>query len=680
MVRICSWSRHLWRRWGHALGARSSDARKLPPSNQGVGYIEPRRNRVLRVLAPTNRRALFRVVLELRWRTALPERLELWSLDDHRAIDPARVGPKAATLAMLKQQGVLVPDGYCLPWTDQERVPVRPEDVARVADVVEELTDSGVAPVIVRSSATCEDGDAALFAGRFESILDNFDTQSVIHAIVYVNNSLHSQRVRDYAECLGADLDSVKMSTIVQRQVIPEYSGAYASQSPRDPNCSLIELVPGHCAEALKGDTQPISIEISQDGDALATHRVDHAVVDDTSLDDVIQAVKALAERVLSLSGKIPGTADPMEFEWGYKSGECWLFQARKTRHVVANLKQSLPAEPRPAAPLDADDPKLRRIAPYGLKAWSADYFRRLNMGPKGLVTIHPHTATESVTAALAKHIPSHSGSTIRFSNPENEKGLPRAFVPNGEAVAPAFLGMWGDRSLYGIVHEYVPVDHSFEAYFDEGVLIVEHVPGLWESDNRLPPDVFVFERGEPPTIYRFQGRRMANMRRPGMNNMRQIPPLGTEQAYEWAGRFVKLFRRIRSDLLTKLPMPLNVHFIGTQAEWRFLNIRPTPPLASSFSRPNQFHVVNRLDDLRHWDGLSPLLLQISIDRGSEAAMVGRLAVEIRRRWANIDSPPVVYVPFGLLSHPALVLREFGVAVQPFFSGHSIEQLDGLFW
>ena len=614
------------------------------------------------------------------WVRKVESSLEIWDLNDPRCIDAKRVGPKAANLAMLSQRGLAIPEGVCIPWTKGRFVPPRNGQLQLLQSTVERLSQGGITPLIVRSSATCEDSDSALFAGRFESILDNYDVESVIHATVQVHNSLQSARARDYAQCLGISLDDVAMSVIIQRQIQPEYSGAFASQSPHNPDLALLEMVPGHCAGALKGESQPISIELETLADRIITTRVDSAIREDSSIAAVIQSVRMAGQRLIELLRDGSDAADaPIEFEWGYAVGTCWLFQMRRTGHVVENLKHSEPADiPQPS--IEHPWPDLTDIAPYGLKAWSADYFRRMNMGPKSLVTIHPRSDADTVRTAIARHVPSVLGSAIRFSNASNDKGLPRAFVPSGVDIVPIFLDKWKDHETFGLVHEYVPVDHSFEAYFDETNLIVEHVPGLWESGTRLPPDVFVFEKGEPPVIYRYQRHRMANLERPRMTNLREVPPLSDVQVQEWSDRFIRLFRRIRTDLRPKLAMPLNVHFIGTEEDWHFLNIRPTPPVATIFVKPTQIHVINRVEDLLHWDRRGSLLLQISADRGSETATIGSLALEIRRRWADPRISPRVYVPFGLLSHPALVLREFGVTVFPFFSEHSVEKLDGMFW
>ena len=101
-----------------------------------------------------------------------------------------------------------------------------------------------------------------------------------------------------------------------------------------------------------------------------------------------------------------------------------------------------------------------------------------------------------------------------------------------------------------------MPLAHSFEAYVDDDSLIVEHVPGLWESDNTLSPDVFVWRRGELLEFMQYGKRRIANFYKPGISTRLPVEPVPVEEQKlkEWARRIVKRLMEIRETYLINSP------------------------------------------------------------------------------------------------------------------------------
>lgn len=79
--------------------------------------------------------------------------------------------------------------------------------------------------------------------------------------------------------------------------------------------------------------------------------------------------------------------------------------------------------------------------------------------------------------------------------------------------------------------------------------------------------------------------------------------------------------------------------------------------------------VIAKEDDFSDWDGNSPVLLRLTTKRGEEGTLL-----EIAERLSSFSGP--VYVDFGLLSHPAMVLREYGVDMIPSYLLKSISEND----
>jgi hypothetical protein len=67
------------------------------------------------------------------------------------------------------------------------------------------------------------------------------------------------------------------------------------------------------------------------------------------------------------------------------------------------------------------------------------------------------------------------------------------------------------------------------------------------------------------------------------------------------------------------------------------------------------------LDD---WDGLTPILLKLDLNRGEEHSIVS-IAEFLSKQGA------VIFTQFGVLSHPAMILREYGLQVFPLLAGDS---------
>ena len=115
--------------------------------------------------------------------------------------------------------------------------------------------------------------------------------------------------------------------------------------------------------------------------------------------------------------------------------------------------------------------------------------------------------------------------------------------------------------------------------------------------------------------------------------------------------------------------LPLNFHFVEDDAgNFNFLNIRRLSRLNRKYVRGGSFFHVKRPDDLVDWDGKRPLLLMITTQRGRERELID-LAAALPR--GSVE----VFVTFGYLSHPAILLREFGINVVPAYFDRDVKEI-----
>jgi phosphohistidine swiveling domain-containing protein len=123
-------------------------------------------------------------------------------------------GGKAQTLVELQRAGFCVPEFVCSP-----------------ADL-EQAVDALGAPLVVRSSASVEDGRHASFAGLFHTCLNLRSLEEVASAVERCRSSMAAPAVLEYCRKQGIDPCSLQMDVIVQRMVQPQLAGVAFTVNP----------------------------------------------------------------------------------------------------------------------------------------------------------------------------------------------------------------------------------------------------------------------------------------------------------------------------------------------------------------------------------------------------------------------------------------------------------------
>ncbi len=225
------------------------------------------------------------------------------SLDDQEATQPAAFGPKASTLAKLRQRGLPVPEGLCLAaglykehinflgLADQATNVFSTEDPFRARmqalELRRALYDAALAPsvseqlqgawslldaaakgpVIVRSSALVEDRDHASFAGQFESFAGIDDPAEFLTAVRACWASLWSVRALRYMSTHDLDPSELAMAVICQRLVPASMAGGGLSKTADGHR--VITASPGLGDGIAQGEVTPDRFVLSQQGDVL---------------------------------------------------------------------------------------------------------------------------------------------------------------------------------------------------------------------------------------------------------------------------------------------------------------------------------------------------------------------------------------------------------------------------
>jgi len=220
----------------------------------------------------------------------------IFSLQEIKPEDRARVGGKGFALATLAQSGMRVPATICLSTLAyeeyvsegglQERImlelnrkdfsEMRWEEIwdaslrirnmflatpmlSHIATPIHQglKTHLGDGPFVVRSSALGEDSAAASFAGIHESYVNVRGAESVIEHVLKVWASLWSDAALLYRQELGLDPETSTMAVVIQEIIDGEKSGIVFSQSPTNPSHAVIESVYGLNQGLVDGVIEP---------------------------------------------------------------------------------------------------------------------------------------------------------------------------------------------------------------------------------------------------------------------------------------------------------------------------------------------------------------------------------------------------------------------------------------
>lgn len=278
------------------------------------------------------------------------------------------------------------------------------------------------------------------------------------------------------------------------------------------------------------------------------------------------------------------------------------------------------------------------------------------DLGMCGIQTrlFEPSTPTEKITEALSELDVESRGATVRFSF-KDTLNLPRGFF-RGQQKCIDFIQ--GERKDYAIiVQEYTQLVNSFELYSDGNLFYLQVLPGIWEVDATEAPDIIQNKDGNL-SIWRIRQPRKAKL----VNNENQFytkerNPFTFAQLQEFYAKLQPYKDRL--DYIRRVFNPLFCHFYGDdQGRLCFINVRNVGEVPINEDSPPIFHIIKGPFDIEKWDGDRPILFDVQAERGNDTPLVTAIRSLRDKRVKS------VFVNYGILSHPAILLREAGIQVQ----------------
>jgi phosphoenolpyruvate synthase/pyruvate phosphate dikinase/glycerol-3-phosphate acyltransferase PlsY len=260
-------------------------------------------------------------------------------------LEPAKYGSKAATLGQLRVWGYPVPRGYVVQAGD---------DPSALLDIAQPSTSQ---PLVVRSSASDEDGAKFSAAGIYQSFVNITDGDALAEALTRCFASYTASRAVQYRR--DNDLPEGTMAAIVQQQVGGQFSGVAFSRDPiaRCGDAVVIESLPGTALQVVSGQATPEQYrvlvqpdDIPPPNEAEADWQIPDALAltvegEGTTPQRLLQQVAYLARH---LEARYHGI--PQDIEWSFDGEQLWLLQSRPVTTLQPIWTRKIAAEVIPGA------------------------------------------------------------------------------------------------------------------------------------------------------------------------------------------------------------------------------------------------------------------------------------------------------------------------------------------
>jgi hypothetical protein len=250
----------------------------------------------------------------------------------------------------------------------------------------------------------------------------------------------------------------------------------------------------------------------------------------------------------------------------------------------------------------------------------------------------------------------------VRLSN-NNELNKERVFFSSHEACGKYIQEKSKTNKV--IVNELIDLENTIELISKEGKIYAEICPGIWETDNSVPKDKMVLS--ENTTIARVISKRPAKYRT-SKNEVKEVfaPPYTKEYLTNMASKIKEVYPKLR--VLEKEINPIFCKILeDSNGEWHFVNIRKPETTIQIPTLNEEYAFIRNLEDTKTI-GDKKIVLDYYPTR-ENALGLHEMAKELSKQRTEI------FFKGGILSHNAIILREYGLAVKPFEGDYEVFSL-----
>jgi pyruvate,water dikinase len=238
------------------------------------------------------------------------------------AVNPFEFGGKATQLNLATQHKLPVPKGFVI--SNSLLNQFVSGEISLEKELYQALNQLG--PIAVRSSAVGEDSQNKSYAGQYISILNISSIQEIEKAIVAVQESAFSKRVKVYNERFGI-AGIPKMAVLLQKMVSAKVSGILFTQDPvAKADERIIEAGWGLGESIASGLIIPDFFRLSRAGQILEQRAGNKTgpFANKLCLNEIeLQKLHQLATACENVFGR------ELDIEWAFDDQELYLLQCR---------------------------------------------------------------------------------------------------------------------------------------------------------------------------------------------------------------------------------------------------------------------------------------------------------------------------------------------------------------
>jgi diadenosine tetraphosphate (Ap4A) HIT family hydrolase len=482
--------------------------------------------------------------------------------------------------------------------------------------------------LILRSSSSLEWVEGHSFAGLFNSFrgITNFDDFITLLRNSYEESN--NEKISSYAELKNVSLPKDHLALLVQNEIKCNKSALVVLDKESD----YVEVFDNDIKNAVSGNATSKFSQYRSNGNILNKE----GIMPEFYFDAYYELYTIIDYARQSVSN-----GDSIHLEIGFTSTQTFVFQ-------INNLSNQ-----------NVDDfIASRHFGIFLSKSEAMKWFYKAKLFKEKL-KIYPFQTKEKLYESILNDFDFEKSITIRISY-KNHINLPRYFFKTKDELKRGLelIKIPNSEKCEIIVHEYLNLRRSFELLLNKNYLLLEHVPGMWESDNILNPDV-IYSDNETVKTWTWNKERKELKFEDEPKEYNYYQKVTTDDTLVlWQRKLKNIVPVLREKFNSALP--LNFHFVENDSQdWSFLNIRKGFDILQPKAIQIESHVVSSISDIEKWDGIKQLHLQISSQRNCEKELLDI----IEKLPKNIDN--YIVVDFGLLSHPAILLREFGYNLIP---------------
>lgn len=299
-------------------------------------------------------------------------------------------------------------------------------------------------------------------------------------------------------------------------------------------------------------------------------------------------------------------------------------------------------------------------------KAESLLFLKSIGFSPEPLLIINKLLDRKTFFVKL-KQAGFHDGQEIgvRFSY-TGIMEVPRSMGLCSFDEVYGFIKKYFRKRSAAIIHPFIKASYVGTLYFfpHKNEMLINLVKsGIWEPSIAKNCDIFLI--GEKKAIvYRYKKQRIIYVPS-GKKLMRKtIKPLTQKEIDYLIGIFLDykpVLRKIKKfkDRILEFIITPGGKFVAMELEHIGKGIKYLPK-----KKLNLFK-VKKYEDIADWDGQKDLLLTLTVYRADKEKFL-RLINNIK------PYKKEVFVEYGLLSHPAILLRENGITTNPCISDYEV--------